>query len=843
VCEHHAGPSLAWARQGERRILRTIAEMSSQGKELRGVFDSALDGILEHLGMHAGCFLISGGADTAFHLAAQRGFGGPALAALEEAPGAGLSQQDSPCTLDCPQSAAGPFAALQAAMAGDGWRQLILAPIRAGGRLLGLLYLAHAGRKTLTAEELGFLDTVRAGCAGAIVAHDLKEQARKLSEDMVALQEMNKIITQRTELDDIVRGVVNEGKRLVKTRHCHLFLSDERSPRLRCSATTQTDEFDVQQLEFDLSDESPPATAARERCTVAVPRFTHQEPSLRHLAEQTGWRSAIFAPLIAKDHVTGILVCSDQERSFSQEDVVRAETLANQAALAIENARLFQVVRRSQREWETTIDAMQDCISVHDPAGNLVRANRALARRFHTVPQQLIGRPCADLYGTGELRFENCRHMQCLQAESLVVEEVDLPHMGGTFQLSVSPWYDKNDRVVGAIHIARDISREKLLQQQLIQSEKLSAIGELVSGIAHELNNPLTGVMGYSQLLQLRSDLDERARDSLQKINNLALRCQKIVQNLLSFARKQKPERTLTCVNDILEKTIELRSYELSVNNIRVQSELDRNLPRTIADAHQLQQVFLNVITNAEQAMLDTNGRGSLVVRSRTDAKNNRIVVEIQDDGPGIPEKLLTRIFDPFFSTKEVGKGTGLGLSIAYGIVQQHGGMTYARSRPGEGSTFVIELPIVTVVQQDAPMFPILMPQALHFEGLIRGKRILVVDDEKYILDFFVEILRMFPARVDTACDGLEAMDKLQADRYDLILTDYKMPQMSGKELFYWIRQHQPNLARRIIFITGDTVSAETRSFFESTASRYLGKPFKIEEVKEIIQQTLEAAD
>jgi two-component system NtrC family sensor kinase len=421
----------------------------------------------------------------------------------------------------------------------------------------------------------------------------------------------------------------------------------------------------------------------------------------------------------------------------------------------------------------------------------------------------------------------------------LIVEEMALPVMDGVFQISVTPWYDKDKRLVGSIHVAKDVSNEKLLQQQLIQSEKLSAIGELISGIAHELNNPLTGVMGYSQLLQLRKDLDDRAKENLLKINNLALRCQKIVQNLLSFARKQKPERTLSDVNDILEKTVELRGYELQVNNIEISRDLDRTLPKTIADAHQLQQVFLNIITNAEQAMLEAHGKGCLTIRTRADTQNARIIVELGDDGPGIPEVHLTRIFDPFFTTKDVGKGTGLGLSLSYGMIKEHGGNIYARSRLGEGSTFVIELPIIAQVQVEST--PDLMPQALQFENVIRGKRALVVDDENYILDFFIEVFETLPMVVDTASDGLIALQKIRSAQYDLIISDFKMPQMGGKELYRWIKENRPQLANRIIFVTGDTVSADTRSFLEDNNNRYLAKPFKIEEVKEVIQQTLES--
>ncbi|MEJ2245929.1 MAG: ATP-binding protein, partial [Acidobacteriota bacterium] len=448
---------------------------------------------------------------------------------------------------------------------------------------------------------------------------------------------------------------------------------------------------------------------------------------------------------------------------------------------------------------------------------------------------------CSQLYNEECSDQTECRHTLPPKSDALIVEEVDLPPMGGVFQLSVSPWYDKNNRLAGSIHVAKDISNEKLLQQQLIQSEKLSAIGELISGIAHELNNPLTGVMGYSQLLKLREDLDDRAKENLHKINNLALRCQRIVQNLLSFARKQKPERTLTNINEIIEKTVELRSYELQVNNIEIHRNLDRDLPKTIADAHQLQQVFLNIVTNAEQAMLESNGKGQLKIRTRTDSQNANIIVEIKDDGPGIPENHLNRIFDPFFTTKEVGKGTGLGLSLSYGMIKEHDGNIYVRSRLNEGSTFFVEIPIMANLQDDTES-AIEIPALGHdFENLVRNRRILVVDDEKYILDFFVEAFQTVPMSVDTVNNGQAALQKMENIQYDIVITDFRMPQMSGKELFNWIREHRPRLANRIIFVTGDTVSNETRSFFEENHSRFLAKPFKIEEVKEVIQRVLES--
>jgi two-component system NtrC family sensor kinase len=715
-------------------------------------------------------------------------------------------------------------------------------PLMSGNRVLGSLSLASRTVKDSTDSQKEFIEALSEIIGVAIVNSQLREQANKLSEDLIALQEVNKIISQSFNLEDIIRRIVIEGKRLAKTSQCHLFLVNDQNQCLVGSASTQTENLDIRTVQIHLSEASIAVTALIERHVIAIEDIPKDERATGGLMESLGWRAAIFAPLLTKEQAVGVLVCSDdsRERKFTNDEILRAETLAHQAAIALENARLFQVISRSQKDWETTFDAMQDCVSVHDTTGKVIRANVALARRLNTIPQKVIGRYCSEFYNSEHSNVSQCRHTQSLKSEALFVEEVALPTMGGVFQISVSPRFDKNNHLVGSIHVAKDISNEKQLQQQLVQSEKLSAIGELISGIAHELNNPLTGVMGYSQLLQLRKDLDDRAKENLFKINNLALRCQKIVQNLLSFARKQKPERTLSDINDILEKTVELRSYELQVNNIEIRRELDRSLPKTIADAHQLQQVFLNVLTNAEQAMLEAHGKGSLTIRTKTNAQKTQIIVEIIDDGPGIPEAHLTRIFDPFFTTKEVGKGTGLGLSLSYGMIKEHGGNIYARSSLGRGSTFVVELPIISRLQEDAGPAPALMPQSLQFENLVRGKRILVVDDEKYILDFFVEVFHSFPMQVDTAHDGRAAMQKIQVAEYDLIITDFKMPHMSGKDLFDWIKQKRPNLTNRIIFVTGDTVSLDTRTFFEENRSRYLAKPFKIEEVKEVIQQTFE---
>jgi two-component system, NtrC family, sensor kinase len=824
-------------KSGDASVLGRIASMVNRSMvnrstELKDVMNAALEETIGHLGMDAGMVRLNATADTSSQ-AVFRGFGPDCVTVLEKRDNDGIpSASDISAYHDME---------LSTAFTAEGFRSFASCPVRSGDRVLGCLVLASRKKKPADKTREEFISAAAELLGTACGNARLQEQSSKLSENLVALQQVNKIISQGFNLEDIIQRIVIEGKRLAKTNQCHLFLLDDQRQYLVGSASTQRDNLDIRTFKISFSEASTAVTALIERRVITVEDRHRKTRPGSEFMETLGWQAAIFAPLLTKEQAIGVLVYSDDstERRFTEEEILRAEALAHQAAIALENARLFQVVSRSQKSWETTFDAMQDCVSVHDTSGKVIRANVALAKRLNTIPQKVIGRYCSDIYQPAGSRLSPCRHFLMLKSKTLVVEELTLSSMGGVFQISVSPWYDKDNQLAGSIHVAKDISNEKLLQQQLIQSEKLSAIGELISGIAHELNNPLTGVMGYSQLLQLRKDLDDRVRENLHKINNLALRCQKIVQNLLSFARKQKPERTLSDINEIIEKTVELRSYEFQVNNVEIFRELDKDLPKTIADAHQLQQVFLNVLTNAEQAMLDVNGKGCLTIRTSHDAAKSRIVVEIIDDGPGIPESHLTRIFDPFFTTKEVGKGTGLGLSLSYGMIKEHGGNIYARSRIGEGSSFVIELPVISRLQIDSDESPELPLQDLEFEDLVRDRKILVVDDEQYILDFFVEVFDTLPMQVDTANDGRAAMHRMQSGNYDLVITDFKMPQMSGRDLFNWVRENRPELSKRIIFVTGDTVSPETRSFFEDNRNRYLAKPFKIEEVKEVIQELL----
>ncbi len=362
-------------------------------------------------------------------------------------------------------------------------------------------------------------------------------------------------------------------------------------------------------------------------------------------------------------------------------------------------------------------------------------------------------------------------------------------------------------------------------------SSRLAAVGELASGVAHEINNPLTAVIGFSELLMSR-DVPPEIKQDLRIINENAQRVARIVKNLLTFARQSKPGREYVDINSLVTQVLELRAYQMQNNNIEVSTQLAPELPRTMADPGQLQQVFLNIVINAEQAMRETQNKRRLLVK--TERVGNFIRVSFKDTGPGIPPENLDKIFDPFFTTKEVGEGTGLGLSISYGVIKEHGGRIYAKSKPGQGATFVVELPIVAEAEQAEPVEP-----SEKEPGKVTGAKIMVVDDEAGVRQFLSRALTQEGHKVETINDAKIALERLKRERYHLILLDIKMPGMDGFDFYRQIGKIAPSLQRRTVFITGDTLTPNTWDFLNRTKARYISKPFKLEQLKKDINRIL----
>jgi len=418
--------------------------------------------------------------------------------------------------------------------------------------------------------------------------------------------------------------------------------------------------------------------------------------------------------------------------------------------------------------------------------------------------------------------FQGIHNIQTLQHH-----ELELPGRG-TYELETVPLNDQGMKIV----YAAEITNEVQLRHQLVHLEKMAAIGRLVSGVAHELNNPLAGILGYAQLVS-RCELDPSTRRMVDVILAQAERCGKIVQNFLSLAAKTEPKRIAFDLNDSIRNVIQLREYQEIVDNIVVTAELTEDLPYAWGDPHQMEQVFLNLVVNAEDAIADVQRRpGAIHIKTSVDA--GRIHVTVTDNGSGIHARDMARIFDPFFTTKDKQRGTGLGLSICAGIVKDHGGELYAWSTYGTGSTFTLELPIRHQIEPEE-----VQPVRTSESQCLRGKQILVIDDEIHITELIFDVLVRQGARIDLANNGLEGLEQIKKKNYDVIICDQRMPGVSGQRLYRLVESLNSELRHRFLFVTGDVVNTQTKRFFTQAGVQYIRKPFRIQELIDAIESLL----
>ena len=504
-----------------------------------------------------------------------------------------------------------------------------------------------------------------------------------------------------------------------------------------------------------------------------------------------------------------------------------------------ERKQMEESLRQSEERYRTILDDMGDGYFELDLAGNITFFNDSLCRMFGYPGEELKGMNYKAL--TPEENVEamykvfNQVYRMGKPLEQVQAELIRKDGSRRFSEVSASPLRNQKGDVIGFRGIHRDITEHKEAEQQLLTASKLASVGELAAGIAHELNNPLTGIIGYAQLLSDRQNVSQDIKKDLDRIYYESQRAARIVQNLLGFARRHEPQKTYFDVNELIEKTLELRDYQLRTSNIGVCTNLAPNLPQMLADYHQMQQVILNILINAEHAIAQTKHRGKITIT--TSMVEDCIKISIADDGPGISKNSINRVFDPFFTTREVGSGTGLGLSVCHGIITQHGGKIYVQSQQGRGTIVNIELPPAAegqAIVEEKVVVAENRPHRLKATG-----HILIIDDEPAICDILTRALSEEGYTTDSVSNARTALEKIAENSYELCIIDLKMPQMSGKELYEIMKRRSPSLAQRVVFITGDTITPATENFLTSTGKPYLIKPFNSNQLVELVEETL----
>ncbi len=775
-------------------------------------------------------------------------------------------------------------------LAADWWKQRPGAtycgmPILVGTTFVGVLdFVTPTGLPD--AEQQEALQLLAAHAGIAIRNAGLYQNERLQAERIRALTEVNRRMSSALEIDDLLRTISESAAQLTGATFVAFWLADEAHRRLAFmagSVAEMADDFPLRVVGYDAGGAG---WVARHQTPLVIDDVKSDARVIDH--DWWGrWNMTSLAayPVRAGGELLAVLsFLHGEPLRFAPDTRAVIDLFIAQASVAIRNARLYREARRRREMAETLARLGRDLTGTLDVERIAELVARGVvqvletrgAAVYHVEPDGSM--PVLAAYGVDASVVRNITLQpgegiggRAVSERRLVVSANVLEDPDVTF----SPWLRDRiarsgfrvgvgmplfaqERVVGALAIAaeegRDFSAEDLqalqafadqaalalenarlyktaqdslgrlreTQAQLVQAAKLSALGQLVSGVAHELNNPLSVIIGYGQLLLTRA-IPESVQAPIQLMVAQGDRMAKIVRNLLYFARQRPPERAPVDLHRVIDETLALRTNQLALSGVQVVREFAHDVPAINADAQQLQQVFLNLLLNAEQALAaEQRGGGRIVFRTTRGEDGTTVRAQVVDNGPGINPDDLPRIFEPFFTTKEVGSGTGLGLSVSYGIAEEHGGKLSVESQPGE-TVFTLELPVGEVSYE--PLAPAPAEATVSSSG--NGRVALVVEDESTVLDLIVTLLRDAGWNVDTAQGGRAGLEKLRRHRYDLIVSDIRMVDGDGEVFYRSAVDTDAALARRWVFITGDTANREGLRFLHDEGVPIIEKPFQ----------------
>ena len=776
----------------------------------------------------------------------------------------------------------------------EGFKAVAAAPLASKGRVHGALVVHYWAERTFSEEETMALNLLAEQAAMAIDNARLYADATRRAERLRELAEVEHIVAGSLDLDDVLARIAEATARLTGAPVVHLWTVEPGALSLRLRAHSVRPEVPNIPMPATLAfGEGISGTAAEQRTAVFVPD-ARRDPRVRTQgwAQDAGLGTILAVPILVGDTLLGVLTVRAQPGTLSvDDDQPLVTSLAAQAGTAIQNAGLYRQAQRRRevaemlarvgREISGTLDVERiadfvaegvvtllggrgSAVFRYDPDDGTLRTVAAIGALTDPMRGMVLeagegmaGRAVIQrrLVSTGDVLNEPGVKLSATLRERVATHDcraiVSAPLVAGDRVLGALSLLAESgrrfsaddfevlqafaDQAALALEKARlyasaqeTLARLRETQAQLIQAGKMSALGQLVSGVAHELNNPLSVIIGYGQLL-LNRGVGESQRRPVELMVQQGDRMAKIVRNLLYFARQRPPERTAVDLHQVIEQTLALRLNQLALSGITVEKDFAPALPRVSADAPQLQQVFLNLILNAEQAITGAGRGGSIMFRTRVARAGRLVLADVIDDGPGISPEHQAHVFEPFFTTKQVGSGTGLGLSVSYGIAEEHGGRLTVESHAGR-TVFTLELPAgAPTAPAEAP------PTANSFPAA--GRLALVVEDEPGVVDLITTLLRETGWRVDVAPGGRRGLECVRATRYDLVVSDIRMPDGNGEEFYRRAVAEHPALRGRFLFITGDTANVHAWPFLKEANLPVLEKPFRPDAFLDLVRR------
>jgi PAS domain S-box-containing protein len=663
---------------------------------------------------------------------------------------------------------------------------------------------------------------------------------------------LNHLISSTLDMDEVLRAIACAGAELMGAPVVSFWLADEATRTLTVRAWSDSAKgADCPIHRIGYGEGGVGWVAVRRRRLHLPDIAAASDPGSRpryialEWAQRHGLSSFLGMPVLLDGQLLAVVALSGPEPFvLDSESEELLDALVAQAAAAIRNARLHEETRRGRDFLRSIAEHSADAIIVTDPDGTVVYVNPRVETMFGYRAAELLGTDIRALAArwarTPEDAAPIARHLS--RGEAIHHYESSVTHRDGhlvDITASIAPLPDPDGTRAGSVAVVRDVTELRQTQRVLQEAERLSAIGSLLAGVAHELNNPLQVVAGQAEMLLPEVAEQPLVGRRVEQIHQAATRCVRIVRNFLALARRRPRALDTIDLNEVVMEALELLAYQLRVDDVEVEHDLATDLPEILGDRHELHQILVNLVDNARQAMRTVPGPHRLRLTTRHEPAAARVVLEVADSGSGVPDAIRDRIFEPLFTTKPAGEGTGLGLSLCHSIARAHGGRIRLEPRGAEGAVFVVELPVgaITAPQADADAEPVASP------GGLPSLRVLVVDDEPDVAAMIVDMLHGDGHDVVVEMTGQQALERVGVETFDVVLADVRMPEMGGVEFLQVLAVRAPALARHVVVMTGDALTPETTRLMDSADLVTLEKPFRLDQLRAALARAFRSAE